>query len=117
MVRFVIAFRLIQGAAAALEERGAAIGSWASWGAVAAGVGPLVAGVFIAALSWRSMFFLPLPLVVGAATTALVAVEESRDETVGVRQAVGRIKNQSLPLRRAPGLPCGPFLSICPRAL
>jgi EmrB/QacA subfamily drug resistance transporter len=83
----LIAFRLVQGAAAALvmpstlalltasfsgEARGAAIGSWASWGAVAAAIGPLVAGVVIGAVSGRA---------IGVWTT-----KESRNERVTLRQ-------------------------------
>ncbi len=96
----LIAFRLIQGAAAALvmpstlallttsfrgEERGAAIGSWASWGAVAAAVGPPVAGVLIGSVSWRAIFFLSLPLVAAAIAIGVQAVEESRNEQLTAR--------------------------------
>ncbi len=97
----LIAFRLVQGAGAALvmpstfalvaaafegEERGAAIGSWASWGAVAAAIGPLVAGVLISTLSWRAIFFLGLPLVAAAMAIAFVAVEETRNPEMTVRR-------------------------------
>jgi EmrB/QacA subfamily drug resistance transporter len=97
----LIAFRLIQGVGAALvmpstlalvaatfegEERGAAIGSWASWGAVAAAIGPLVAGVLISTLSWRSIFFLGLPLVAAAMVIAMMAIEESRNPQVTARR-------------------------------
>ncbi len=97
----LIAFRLVQGVGAALvmpstlalvaavfegEERGAAIGSWASWGAVAAAVGPLVAGILISTLSWRAIFFLSLPLVAAAMAIAIVAVEETRNPKVTARQ-------------------------------
>jgi len=97
----LIAFRLVQGVGAALvmpstlalvaatfegEERGAAIGSWASWGAVAAAIGPLVAGVLISALSWRSIFFLGLPLVVAAMVIAMLAIEESRNPDTTMRR-------------------------------
>src|SRR5713101_6860662 len=93
----LIAFRLVQGAAAALvmpstlalltssfsgEERGAAIGSWASWGAVAAAIGPLVAGVLIGAVSWRAIFFLSLPLVVAAIAIGVRTTKDSRNEQI-----------------------------------
>jgi EmrB/QacA subfamily drug resistance transporter len=96
----LIACRLVQGAAAAMvmpstlalltscfsgEERGAAIGSWASWGAVAAAIGPLVAGVLIGTVSWRAIFFLGLPLVAAAIGIAIWAVKESRNEQITVR--------------------------------
>jgi EmrB/QacA subfamily drug resistance transporter len=97
----LIAFRLVQGVGAALvmpstlalvaatfegEERGAAIGAWASWGAVAAAIGPVVAGVLISTLSWRAIFFLGLPLVAAAMAIAIVAVEETRNPDLTVRQ-------------------------------
>jgi Na+/melibiose symporter-like transporter len=68
------------------EERGAAIGSWASWGAVAAAIGPLVAGVLIGAVSWRAIFFLSLPLVVAAIAIGVWTTRESRNERVTLRQ-------------------------------
>lgn len=99
----LIAFRLVQGIGAALvmpstlalvvaafegEERGAAIGSWASWGAVAAAVGPVVAGILIGTLSWRAIFFLSLPLVAAAMATAMVAVEETWGSEVGAARRI-----------------------------
>ena len=96
----LIAFRLVQGLAAAMvmpstlalltssfsgEERGAAIGSWASWGAVAAAIGPPVAGTLIGTVSWRAIFFLSLPLIGAAMAIAVWAVEESRNEQITVR--------------------------------
>jgi predicted MFS family arabinose efflux permease len=68
------------------EERGAAIGSWASWGAVAAAVGPLVAGVLIGAVSWRAIFFLSLPLVVAAIAIGVWTTKDSRNEQITLRQ-------------------------------
>jgi EmrB/QacA subfamily drug resistance transporter len=97
----LIAFRLIQGVGAALvmpstlalvtatfegEGRSAAIGSWASWGAVAAAVGPLIAGVLISTLSWRAIFFLGLPLVATAMAIAFLAVEETRTPHMTTRR-------------------------------
>jgi MFS family permease len=49
-------------------------------------VGPLVAGVLIGALSWRSIFFLSLPLVAAAMAIAVWAVEESQNQQRPVRQ-------------------------------
>jgi EmrB/QacA subfamily drug resistance transporter len=97
----LITFRVVQGIGAALvmpstlalvaatfegEERGAAVGSWASWGAVAAAIGPLVAGLLIGALTWRSIFFLSLPLVAAAIVIGLWMIEESRNPGLTVRQ-------------------------------
>jgi len=68
------------------EERGAAIGSWASWGAVAAAIGPLVAGVLISTLSWRAIFFVSLPMVAAALVIAVVVIEETRNPEITLRR-------------------------------
>ena len=76
----LIAARGLQGAAAALvtpsslaiiiaafgpKERGAAIGSWTAWGGIAAIVGPLAGGWIVDQLSWRWIFALNVPVVIG----------------------------------------------------
>lgn len=90
----LIAARAFQGVAAALlvpgslalvsanfpqEVRGRAIGTWAGFAALTTAAGPLLGGWMIDFLSWRSIFFLNLP--VAAATLVLAArfVPESRD--------------------------------------
>jgi EmrB/QacA subfamily drug resistance transporter len=61
------------------EVRGRAIGTWAGFAALTTAAGPLLGGWLIDILSWRSIFFLNLP--VAAATLVLAArfVPESRD--------------------------------------
>ena len=44
-----------------------AIGAWTAWGAIAAIVGPLAGGVIVDQLSWRWIFALNVPLVLGDA--------------------------------------------------
>jgi EmrB/QacA subfamily drug resistance transporter len=90
----LIAARAFQGVGAALlvpgslalvsanfprEVRGRAIGTWAGFAALTTAAGPLLGGWLIDILSWRSIFFLNLP--VAAATLVLAArfVPESRD--------------------------------------
>jgi EmrB/QacA subfamily drug resistance transporter len=83
----LIAARALQGAAGALvtpsslaiivgafapKERGAAIGSWTAWGAIAAIIGPLAGGVIVDQVSWRWIFAVNVPLV--AATLVLIHV-------------------------------------------
>lgn len=94
----LIAARVLQGAAGAFlvpgslsiitaafegEERGRAIGLWASASAATTILGPPIGGALVAAVSWRAVFFVNLPLVALAwwATTRHVA--ESRDPSVG----------------------------------
>src|SRR4051794_11756608 len=67
----LIAFRAIQGVAAALllpntlgllvarfepDERGAAIGAWTAWSGIAVVLGPLLGGVLLETGSWRWIF-------------------------------------------------------------
>jgi EmrB/QacA subfamily drug resistance transporter len=61
------------------EVRGRAIGTWAGFAALTTAAGPLLGGWMIDFLSWRSIFFINLPLA--AATLALAArfVPESHD--------------------------------------
>ncbi len=64
------------------EERGKAIGTWAGVSAVALAIGPVVGGALAEHVSWRAIFFLNLPVAVGAIVVTLFAARESRDETV-----------------------------------
>jgi EmrB/QacA subfamily drug resistance transporter len=83
----LIVARALQGAAGALltpaalaaitatfsgEARGAAIGTWTAWTGIAFVIGPLVGGWLVSAASWRSIFFINVPLA--AATLMLVYV-------------------------------------------
>ena len=85
----LIAARALQGAAGALvmpsslaiivaafrpNERGAAIGSWTAYGAIAAIVGPLAGGWIVDQVSWRWIFGLNVPLVVATLILILAAV-------------------------------------------
>jgi EmrB/QacA subfamily drug resistance transporter len=88
-IEVLIAARACQGAAAALltpaslaiivaafgpKQRGAAIGSWTAWGGMAAIVGPLAGGWIVDVLSWRWIFALNVPLVVGTIVLVLAVV-------------------------------------------
>ena len=95
---WLVASRAIQGIGAAFmmpgtlsiisnefppEERGKAIGTWAGVSAIALAVGPLLGGWLTEDVSWRAIFFINLPVAVGAVVVTLFAAHESRDETVG----------------------------------
>jgi EmrB/QacA subfamily drug resistance transporter len=82
----LIAARALQGAAAALlvpsslavivgafdrDSRGAAIGTWTAWGAIASIIGPLAGGVIVDSVSWRWIFAINPPLIL--LTLALVS--------------------------------------------
>jgi EmrB/QacA subfamily drug resistance transporter len=97
---WLVAWRAVQGSGSALmmpatlsiitnafppHERGKAIGTWAGVSAMALAIGPVVGGFLVQSVSWQSIFFLNLPVAVGAIFVALFAVRESRDESVSQR--------------------------------
>ena len=53
------------------DERGKAVGSWTAWGAIGVVIGPLIGGQLVDTASWRWIFALNVPLVLG--TLVLVA--------------------------------------------
>lgn len=90
----LIAFRVLQGVAAALltpgalaliqgsfraEDRPAAIGSWAGFSGIAAAVGPFLGGFLVENASWRWIFAINVPLCLLVVWLAR-SVPESRDE-------------------------------------
>ncbi len=99
-IGFLIVARALQGAAGALvtpsslaiivmafppEQRGAAVGSWTAWGAIASIAGPLAGGAIVGATSWRWVFALNVPLVIAALALILIAVppvERTSDDRV-----------------------------------
>ncbi len=97
---WLVAWRAVQGVGSAMmmpatlsiitnafppAERGKAIGTWAGVSAMALAIGPVVGGLLVESVSWQSIFFLNLPVAVGAIVVALFAVRESRDETAAQR--------------------------------
>ena len=64
------------------HERGRAIGTWAGVSALALALGPAVGGALTEYVSWRAIFFLNLPVAIGAVVVTLFAVRESFDKTV-----------------------------------
>ena len=94
----LVASRVLQGVGAALmmpgtlsiitdafpaHERGKAMGTWAGVSALALAVGPVLGGFLTEHVSWRAIFYLNIPVAIGAVTATLFAVRESRDNTVG----------------------------------
>jgi EmrB/QacA subfamily drug resistance transporter len=88
----LVAARALQGVAGALlvpsslavivntfpeSERGAAIGSWTAWGAIAGVLGPLAGGELLALGSWRLIFLMNIPLVIACVSLILVAIPAS----------------------------------------
>src|SRR4051794_2604843 len=59
-------------------ERGAAFGIFGAVTGIAVAVGPVLGGAITSGLSWRWIFFVNLPIGVGALAVTLLAVAESR---------------------------------------
>ena len=67
------------------KERAVAMGTLVGVAGVAQSIGPLVGGFLTAAVSWRLIFLINLPLIAVIVFIALRAVQESRDETISHR--------------------------------
>jgi EmrB/QacA subfamily drug resistance transporter len=67
------------------DDRAKAIGAWSGLGGVATAVGPFLGGYLIAAVSWRLIFLINLPLIVAVVLVSLRHVPESRDPAAGGR--------------------------------
>ncbi|TPG21802.1 MFS transporter [Sphingomonas koreensis] len=67
----------ILGSAFSGDRRGRAIGTWASAGAIAGAIGPPLGGWLIGAVGWRAIFYINLPVALGAVALALRFVREN----------------------------------------
>ena len=65
------------------ERRGRAVGIWAAAGAVTAAAAPLLGGWLVVQAGWPTIFYLNLPLCVGAVAIAWRFVPESRNRENG----------------------------------
>jgi EmrB/QacA subfamily drug resistance transporter len=61
------------------RDRGTALGVWGATTGAAVAVGPLVGGVLVESFGWESIFFVNVPIGIGAIALTLARVEESRD--------------------------------------
>jgi len=90
-IEVLVAGRALQGVAGALltpsalavivsnfppDERGAAVGAWTAWAGIGTVLGPLIGGQLVDAASWRWIFALNLPLVLGTIILILKVVPE-----------------------------------------
>lgn len=103
----LITARLIQGAGAALFQpaslmllnaafplpvvRTKMIGLWAAMGASAAGLGPVIGGVLVTWLSWRSIFWVNLPVGVVTVLLTVAALPHAKDAPDKPIKIVGHI--------------------------
>ncbi len=94
----LVVSRVIQGIGAALmmpgtlsiitdsfpaHERGKAMGTWAGVSALALAIGPVLGGFLTEHVTWRAIFYINVPVAIGAVAATLFAVRESRDTSVG----------------------------------
>ena len=67
------------------SERARALGIWAGVSALALGLGPVIGGGLVEAVSWRWLFWLNLPFCLLGVMLVLASTEEQRDESAGHR--------------------------------
>jgi EmrB/QacA subfamily drug resistance transporter len=67
------------------QLRGKAIGTWSGYSAITAAVGPVLGGFLIEHLSWRYVFLINVPLVLGILYLTFRYVPESRSGAAGQR--------------------------------
>ncbi len=67
------------------KERARALGIWAGVSALALGIGPLLGGALIEAVSWRWLFWINLPFCLLGVVLVLASTAEQRDETAARR--------------------------------
>ncbi|HEY2716779.1 MAG TPA: MFS transporter [Solirubrobacterales bacterium] len=94
----LVVSRVVQGVGAALmmpgtlsiitdafppHERGKAMGTWAGVSALALAIGPVLGGFLTENVTWRAIFYINIPVAIGAVAATLFAVRESRDTSVG----------------------------------
>ena len=65
------------------EKRGRAVRIWAAAGATAAAIAPLIGGWLVDAVGWPAIFYINLPLALGAIILAFRFVDESRERGAG----------------------------------
>ncbi len=90
-IEVLVAARALQGVSGALltpaalaiiiavfpaAERGKAIGTWTAWGGIGILLGPLLGGQIVDSTSWRVVFAINVPLVLGTLALAARAVPE-----------------------------------------
>ena len=73
------------------EKRGRAVGIWAAAGAAAAAIAPLIGGWLVGSVGWPAIFYINLPLALGAIGIAMRFVEESREAGAGRTDYAGAL--------------------------
>jgi EmrB/QacA subfamily drug resistance transporter len=92
-IEWLIVFRVVQGIGAAAmapislsilmgafpqRQHGTAVGIWGALGTIAAALGPSIGGLLVTYMSWHWIFFINVPIGVGAFVFAMAVVPEVR---------------------------------------
>jgi len=91
------------------RERAKAIAAWTAASGVGIAVGPIVGGLLMRHLSWSSVFWINVPLLVAAFFGAVHLVPDSRDpgaarvDPVGALLSIGAISSLVYAIIQAPG--------------
>src|SRR5215204_1493098 len=78
-VMFAVSLALIAQEFTAGRERGLAMGLYGATIGVAVAIGPLVGGALTDSLGWESIFYLNVPIGIGAIAVTYLKLRESRD--------------------------------------
>jgi EmrB/QacA subfamily drug resistance transporter len=99
-IEVLVAARALQGVTGALltpaalavivatfppDERGRAVGAWTAWGGIGTVIGPLLGGQLVDAASWRWIFALNVPIVLGTVVLILRVVPAGRERDPDAR--------------------------------
>jgi EmrB/QacA subfamily drug resistance transporter len=99
-IEVLVAARALQGMAGALltpaalavivstfppDERGKAVGAWTAWGGIGTVLGPVVGGQLVDSASWRWIFAINVPIVLGTLVLILRVVPAGRERDPNAR--------------------------------
>jgi EmrB/QacA subfamily drug resistance transporter len=73
------------------DRRGRAVGIWAAAGAAAAAIAPLIGGWLVDTVGWPAIFYINLPLAIGAIMLAVPFVSESSEAGAGRTDYAGAL--------------------------
>ena len=71
------------------RERGTAVGIWGATIGAAVAIGPLVGGVLTEGIGWEAIFYVNIPIGIGAIYISLTKVAETKDPNAGPNDWAG----------------------------
>jgi DHA2 family multidrug resistance protein-like MFS transporter len=82
---------LLNSAFTSAKERATAIGIWAGVSGLAVAIGPVAGGLLLRHFAWSSVFYINVPVVIGALAAGWRLLPESRDPRAGRFDPLGAI--------------------------